>query len=108
MQKENQILLNKMTTILSKDGFQDNKNESFKYIKSLNKDYRKRELVKITVENQVYCENDTRNNCTRPFWNDFRSDNLCTITWIGSTTAKRMNFIARIFANSRPIICKSV
>jgi hypothetical protein len=51
IERENRLLLEKMSSIMSK-GSLDNECESHKYVKSLNKNYRKRELQRITRENQ--------------------------------------------------------
>mmetsp|Transcript_15910 Transcript_15910/g.40213 ORF Transcript_15910/g.40213 Transcript_15910/m.40213 type:complete len:223 (+) Transcript_15910:207-875(+) len=51
IERENRLLLEKMSHIMSKKTL-DNENDSFKYVRSLNKSYRKRELQRITVENQ--------------------------------------------------------
>ncbi|KAL9646325.1 hypothetical protein ABK040_014478 [Willaertia magna] len=50
--KDNRILVDKMTEIMTKN-YVDNKNENFKFIGSLNSEKRKRELRKITAENQA-------------------------------------------------------
>lgn len=48
---ENRILLEKMSHIMRSKGGIDNKNNSIKYGQSLNRDRRKRELQRITVDN---------------------------------------------------------
>ena len=52
IERENRILLEKMSFIMQQDTM-DMKAESVKYSKSLNKNLRKRELAKITKENQL-------------------------------------------------------
>ncbi|KAH7479835.1 hypothetical protein PRIC1_008612 [Phytophthora ramorum] len=52
IERENRILLEKMSTIMQGDSL-DNKNQSIAYGHSLNKGLRKRELQKITSENQA-------------------------------------------------------
>lgn len=52
IERENRILLEKMSFIMQNDTL-DNKNQSITYSHSLNKGYRKRELQKITSENQA-------------------------------------------------------
>ncbi|GMH61713.1 hypothetical protein TrRE_jg4985 [Triparma retinervis] len=53
IERENRMLLEKMSYIIAKKGGIDNKNESVQYGRSLNKDRRKRELQKITKQNQL-------------------------------------------------------
>lgn len=52
IERENRLLLEKMSYIMHHQ-MVDNKNESRKYVRSLNVEHRKRELSKITSENQV-------------------------------------------------------
>jgi hypothetical protein len=52
IERENRILLEKMSFIMQSDSL-DNKNQSIGYSHSLNKEQRKRELQKITSENQA-------------------------------------------------------
>lgn len=52
IERDNRLLLEKMSDIMRKGGV-DNHNSTSKYAKSLNKEARKRELHKITTENQV-------------------------------------------------------
>ena len=52
IERENRILLEKMSQIMQKKSL-DNKNDTWKYTKSLNKAYRKKQLLKITEENKV-------------------------------------------------------
>lgn len=52
IQRDNYKLLNKMSDIMQKN-YLDNKNSSIQYAKSLNNEYRKRELMKITAENHA-------------------------------------------------------
>ena len=52
IERDNRLLLEKMSHIMRKGGV-DNYNSSSKYAKSLNKGARKKELHKITRENQV-------------------------------------------------------
>ncbi|RLN89078.1 hypothetical protein BBJ28_00004890 [Nothophytophthora sp. Chile5] len=52
IERENRILLEKMSTIMQADSL-DTKNQSLTYGHSLNKGQRKRELQKITSENQA-------------------------------------------------------
>lgn len=52
IERDNRLLLEKMSHIMRK-GSIDNQNNTSKYAKSLNKEARKRELCKITRENQV-------------------------------------------------------
>mmetsp|Transcript_3885 Transcript_3885/g.8666 ORF Transcript_3885/g.8666 Transcript_3885/m.8666 type:complete len:183 (-) Transcript_3885:2097-2645(-) len=52
IETENRILLEKMSHIMRHKGGIDNKNESTKYSHSLGKEQRKRELQRITKENQ--------------------------------------------------------
>jgi hypothetical protein len=51
IERENRILLEKMSHIMQSETL-DNKNQAVVYSHSLNKEYRKRELQKITSENQ--------------------------------------------------------
>ncbi|CAK4084800.1 unnamed protein product [Aphanomyces euteiches] len=51
IERENRILLEKMSFIMQHDTL-DNKNDSIKHGHSLNKEQRKRELQRITAENQ--------------------------------------------------------
>jgi E3 ubiquitin-protein ligase TRIP12 len=53
IERENRMLLEKMSYIIAKKGGVDNKNDSMQYGRSLNKDRRKRELQKITKQNQT-------------------------------------------------------
>jgi len=53
IESENRMLLEKMSYIIAKKGGVDNKNDSLQYGRSLNKDRRKRELQKITKQNQT-------------------------------------------------------
>ena len=53
IERENRMLLEKMSYIIAKKGGVDNKNDSIQYGRSLNKDRRKRELQKITKQNQT-------------------------------------------------------
>ena len=53
IERENRMLLEKMSYIMRFKGGIDNKNESLQYGRSLNKDRRKRELQKITKQNQL-------------------------------------------------------
>jgi E3 ubiquitin-protein ligase TRIP12 len=53
IERENRMLLEKMSYIIAKKGGIDNKNDSIQYGRSLNKDRRKRELQKITKQNQT-------------------------------------------------------
>ena len=53
IERENRLLLEKMSGIMQGKHGLDNICESAKYSKSLNKPYRKKELLKITQENQV-------------------------------------------------------
>ena len=53
IERENRMLLEKMSYIIAKKGGIDNKNCSMQYGRSLNKDRRKRELQKITKQNQL-------------------------------------------------------
>jgi len=53
IERENRILLEKMSFIMQHDTL-DNKNGSIKHGHSLNKGLRKRELQRITSENQVH------------------------------------------------------
>ncbi len=52
IERDNRLLLEKMSHIMRKGGV-DNHNSTSKYAKSLNKEARKKELHKITTENQV-------------------------------------------------------
>lgn len=52
IERDNRLLLEKMSQIMRKGGI-DNYNNTAKYSKSLNREARKRELHKITRENQV-------------------------------------------------------
>jgi len=52
IETENRILLEKMSHIMRNKGGVNNKNESAIYAHSLNKDRRKRELQRITKQNQ--------------------------------------------------------
>lgn len=52
IERDNRLLLEKMSHIMRKGGV-DNHNSTSKYAKSLNKEARKKELHKITMENQV-------------------------------------------------------
>ena len=52
IERENQLLLEKMSAIMNKNCL-DNKNNSLKYAHSMNKGRRKRDLEKITRENQA-------------------------------------------------------
>ncbi|TMW68359.1 hypothetical protein Poli38472_005827 [Pythium oligandrum] len=52
IERENRILLEKMSHIMQNETL-DNKNQSITYSHSLNKESRKRELQKITAENQA-------------------------------------------------------
>lgn len=52
IERDNRLLLEKMSHIMRKGGV-DNHNSTSKYAKSLNKGARKKELHKITTENQV-------------------------------------------------------
>ncbi|GLD94472.1 hypothetical protein PINS_up003083 [Pythium insidiosum] len=52
IERENRILLEKMSHIMQSETL-DNKNQSLAYSHSLNKEQRKRELQKITAENQA-------------------------------------------------------
>lgn len=52
IERDNRLLLEKMSHIMRKGGV-DNHNSTSKYSKSLNKGARKKELHKITRENQV-------------------------------------------------------
>lgn len=54
IEHENRVLLQKMSEIMQSDGL-DNVNEEQKYATSLNRNRRKRELQRITQENQVCC-----------------------------------------------------
>lgn len=51
IERDNRLLLNKMSLIMQKNTL-DNRNQSWRYARSLNKSYRKKELERITVENQ--------------------------------------------------------
>ncbi|CAM9266611.1 unnamed protein product [Choristocarpus tenellus] len=51
IERDNRLLLEKMSHIMRKGGV-DNQNHTLKYAKSLNREARKRELHKITRENQ--------------------------------------------------------
>ncbi|GMI55514.1 hypothetical protein ScalyP_jg7841 [Parmales sp. scaly parma] len=53
IERENRMLLEKMSYIMRFKGGIDNKNDSLQYGRSLNKDCRKRELQKITKQNQL-------------------------------------------------------
>ena len=53
IERENRMLLEKMSYIMRFKGGIDNKNESLQYGRSLNKDRRKRELQKITKQNTL-------------------------------------------------------
>jgi hypothetical protein len=53
IERENRMLLEKMSYIMRFKGGIDNTNESLQYGRSLNKDRRKRELMKITKQNQL-------------------------------------------------------
>lgn len=52
MERENRLLLEKMSYIMQKKSL-DNRNDSHKYTKSLNKPFRKKELQRITEENKA-------------------------------------------------------
>lgn len=52
IERENQLLLEKMSSIMNKNCL-DNKNSSLKYAHSMNKGRRKKELERITRENQA-------------------------------------------------------
>lgn len=52
IERDNRLLLEKMSHIMRKGGV-DNHNRTAQYAKSLNKESRKKELHKITRENQV-------------------------------------------------------
>ena len=52
IERENRLLLEKMSYIMQRDT-QDNKCSALKYGRSLNKAFRKRELQRITQENQA-------------------------------------------------------
>ncbi|CAM9739163.1 unnamed protein product [Phaeothamnion confervicola] len=53
IERDNRILLEKMSSIMRDNaGGVDNRNDTAKYAKSLNREHRKRELQKITKENQ--------------------------------------------------------
>jgi hypothetical protein len=52
IERDNRLLLNKMSLIMQKNTL-DNRNQSWRYARSLNKSYRKKELERITLENQV-------------------------------------------------------
>ena len=52
IERENRLLLEKMSFIMQNKGGVDNRNESLQYSHSLNTDYRRRQLMKITSENQ--------------------------------------------------------
>lgn len=52
IERDNRLLLEKMSHIMRKRGV-DNHNSTSQYAKSLNKEARKKELNKITRENQV-------------------------------------------------------
>lgn len=53
IERDNRLLLEKMSHIMRKGGV-DNHDSTSKYAKSLNKGARKKELHKITRENQVH------------------------------------------------------
>jgi len=53
IERENRMLLEKMSYIMRFKGGIDNRNDSLQYGRSLNKDSRKRELQKITKQNQL-------------------------------------------------------
>mmetsp|Transcript_15374 Transcript_15374/g.22630 ORF Transcript_15374/g.22630 Transcript_15374/m.22630 type:complete len:191 (-) Transcript_15374:81-653(-) len=55
IERENQLLLEKMSYIMSSSSL-DNKNKSLKYARSMNKQIRKKNLEKITRENQAILE----------------------------------------------------
>ena len=52
IERENRILLEKMSHIMQNNTL-DNKGQSWMYAHSLNKEFRKRELQRITKDNQV-------------------------------------------------------
>jgi len=52
IERENQLLLEKMSAIMNKNCL-DNKNDSLRYAHSMNKGRRKKDLEKITRENQA-------------------------------------------------------
>uniref|UniRef100_A0A7S1KQX3 C2 domain-containing protein n=1 Tax=Percolomonas cosmopolitus TaxID=63605 RepID=A0A7S1KQX3_9EUKA len=91
---ENQLLLNKMTDIMEKK-YIDNENESSKYVHSLNRESRKRELMKITKENQAILKRIQRK---QPVYNhmDWERDrqkneqyiqNICEYPYAGQRTS---------------------
>lgn len=55
IERENQLLLEKMSYIMNTSSL-DNKNSSLKYARSMNKSVRKKNLEKITRENQAILE----------------------------------------------------
>lgn len=71
IEKDNRLLLEKLTHIM-KDPRQNTSN-NFR-VKSLNRDYRKRELVKITIENQAILKRiqDKKSSYNRQDWNESR------------------------------------
>jgi hypothetical protein len=71
VKRDNHKLLNKMSDIMQKN-YLDNKNHSIQYSKSLNNEHRKRELMRITAENQAILK---RIQARQPVYNHLKWEN---------------------------------
>lgn len=103
IERENKILLKKMSYIMQNNAL-DNKNKSVKYGRSLNNGLRKRELQRITSENQVFLDvpivinpfNGSRRYCI-----GFKLENRRTIIISGKSRRRKMKSLRKTFESIR-------